>query len=366
MTQDKRTARCWAEIDLDLIRHNYKTACAQSGKAKVIPVLKANAYGLGAVKIAQALCGVGADSFAVAAYEEAAEIKAVTDADVLVMGLTPDVFFPEAVETGVVVTLSDLRQARLLNDMAARVHKTARAQIKLDTGLHRLGFSPEEAVFAARQIIQMDNVRVEGMFTHLALRNREADDAQIARLLSVADALRKDGLDFGMLHALDSIGMVLYPAYRFDAVRTGVWIYGSQHRLFPDWSLCPLVVRFRARITQIRSVKAGACLGYDDAHPLARDSVIATVSCGYYDGLPRANASGYAVVRGVRAPIAGLVMMDQLTLDVTDVPGVSAGDAVTFYGDGISLLEASGWYGCNRNELITRLSRRVIRIYLNE
>ena len=122
-------------------------------------------------------------------------------------------------------------------------------------------------------------------------------------------------------------------------------------------------MRVRARIAQLRWVKAGQCLGYDDEHPLKRDSLIATITCGYYDGMPRACARGYAVVRGVRAPVAGLVMMDQMTLDVTDVPGVTRGDAVTFLGDGISLLEASGWYGWNRNEMIARMSRRVPRVY---
>ena len=365
MTPEQLTARCWVEIDLNVVRDNYHSARAMSGDALVIPVLKADAYGLGAAKIAQVLKAEGADFFAVAEYLEAEEIQDAAGVDVLVMGLTPDVFLESAVARGIAVTLADLRQARLLNETAARLGKTARAHIKLDTGLHRLGFSPEEAVSAAREIIGMAGVRVEGLFTHLALRSRELDDLQIARLTSVADALRAENLDFGMLHALDSIGMCLYPEYRFDAVRSGTWLYGAWHPSFPP-DLCRLAARLCARITQMRTVPAGECLGYDSEHPLARDSVIATVACGYYDGIPRANASGFAVVRGVRAPIAGLVMMDQMTLDVTDVPGVKPGDAVTLYGDGISLLEASKWYGVNRNELIVRLSRRVKRVYVGE
>lgn len=362
MTQEQMTARCWAEIDLDIVRDNYRSARAMSGGALLIPVLKADAYGLGAAKVAKVLKAEGAGLFAVAEYLEAEEILDAAGADVLVMGVVPDAFLESAVMRGIVATLVDLRQARLLNETAARCRKPARAHIKLDTGLHRLGFSPEEAVSAAREIIMMPHVRIEGLFTHLALRSRTQDDLQIARLVSVADALRAEGLDYGMLHALDSIGMCLYPEYRFDAVRAGTWLYGAWHPSFPPDG-CRLAVRLRARIVQVRTVPAGECLGYDSEHPLARDSVIATVACGYYDGIPRANACGCAVVRGARAPIAGLVMMDQMTLDVTGIPGVRPGDAATLYGDGISLLEASKWYGVNRNELIVRLSRRVKRVY---
>ncbi len=363
MTQEQMTARCWVEVDLDIIRDNYHRARKMSGDALVIPVLKADAYGLGAAKIAPVLKAEGARFFAVAEYLEAVEVQDAAGVDVLVMGLTPDVFLEDAAAREIVVTLVDLRQARLLNEIAARLQKTARVHIKLDTGLHRLGFAPEEAVCAVREISGMAHVRIEGLFTHLALRDRASDDLQVARLAAVASALREEYIDFGMLHALDSIGMCLYPAYRFDAVRSGTWLYGAWHPSFPPDG-CRLAARFRARITQVRRVTAGECLGYDADHPLARDSVIATVACGYYDGIPRANACGYAVVHGVRAPIVGLVMMDQMTVDVTDAPNVRAGDAVTFYGDGISLLEASKWYGVNRNELIVRLSRRVRRVYI--
>ena len=366
MTHEQMTARCWAEIDLGVIRRNYKTACALCEGARVIPVVKADAYGCGAARVARALADAGANLFAVAEYLEAEEVQDASGASVLVMGATPDAFLESAVVRGIVVTLFDLRGARLLSQCAAKAHATARAQIKLDTGLHRLGLSPGEAVPAIREMLRLPNLRVEGLYTHLALRNRASDDLQIARLTSVADELRAEGLDFGMLHALDSIGMAQYPEYRFDAVRAGAWIYGSFHKSFRDPALCPLAVTLRARITQVRPVPRGECLGYDDSHPLSRDSVIATVACGYYDGIPRANACGYAVMRGVRAPIAGLVMMDQLTLDVTGIPGVAPGDAVTLLGEGISLPEAASWYGVNRNELIVRLSRRVQRVYVGE
>ena len=363
MTLEQQTARCWAEVDLDLIRHNFRTAREQCPGVTVIPVIKADAYGLGAARVAPALWQAGADVLAVAEYTEALEVQSVCPAQVLVMGYTHPAFYADAVEKGILLTVIDEETARRISQAACEAGKTARVHVKIDTGLHRLGLNPDNAAEIVERISRLPGLKIAGLFTHLALRGRESDDGQMAAFLGVARALGEKQVDFGMLHALDSIGMLLYPEYRLDAVRAGAWIYGSANRHFPEPEKCPLAVRVRARIAQLRWVKAGQCLGYDDEHPLKRDSLIATITCGYYDGMPRACARGYAVVRGVRAPVAGLVMMDQMTLDVTDVPGVTRGDAVTFLGDGISLLEASGWYGWNRNELIARMSRRVPRVY---
>ena len=364
MSYEKLTARCWAEIDIDMVRHNYLTACEECPGVKVIPVLKADAYGLGAAKMAPALWEAGADMLAVAEYGEAAELRtACPQADVFVMGYTSPVLFDEALERDIILTIQDMDGARALSVAAQAAGKTARIHIKLDTGLHRLGLDPATAAETVAAISKLENISIEGIFTHLALRGRESDDAQLARFYAVTDRLDEMGVKYGIKHALDSIGMLLYPESRMDAVRVGAWIYGSANRHFPDPSKCPLPMRLCARITRVEHVAAGECLGYDDEHPLARDSVIATVGCGYYDGVPRACSNGFVVVNGKRAPIVGLVMMDQLTVDVTDIPGVKQNDAVTFLGDGISLLEASGWYRWNRNELMARMSRRVVKIY---
>jgi len=192
----------------------------------------------------------------------------------------------------------------------------------------------------------------------------EACDAQIARLEAVASALRAEGRTFGLLHACDSIGMVRYPNYRFDAVRTGAWLYGVVPSRYPNPDqACRLPVRFMTRVAQVRQVRAGEYLGYDEEHPLARDRVIATLSAGYADGYPRVNSAGEVEVRGRRAPIAGLLCMDQMMVDVTEIPGVEAGDPVTLLGDGISLEQYSAWTGCHRNELLSRIGRRVPRVY---
>ena len=364
MTYEQLTARCWAEIDVDMVRHNYLTACEECADTLVIPVLKADAYGLGAAKMAPALWEAGCDLMAVAEYGEAEEIKdACPQADVFVMGYTHPALFEEALKRGVILTIQDTDAAEKLNAAAKNMNVTARVHIKLDTGLHRLGFAPDTAAESIAQIAKLENIRIEGIFTHLALRGRESDDMQLAKFDTVTQKLDDMGVKYGMKHALDSIGMLLYPERRMDAVRAGAWVFGSANRHFPNPEKCPLPMRLCARVTRVEKIAAGECLGYDDDHPLTRDSVIATVGCGYYDGVPRVCSKGYVVINGRRAPIAGLVMMDQLTVDVTDVPGVKQGDIVTFFGDGISLLEASGWYSWNRNELMARMSRRVKKIY---
>ena len=366
MNYEQATARCWAEIDLDIIEANYASARRICGAhTRVIPVLKANAYGLGAAKLSRVLSAKGATLFAVAEPGEALEVIEACGGDALVLGMVAPVCMEDAVRAGVVMTAYSVDYARQLDEAAARVGRPARVHIKVDTGLHRLGLDADGAVDEALAMFAMPHIRVEGLFTHLALRVREADEAQIARLRAVAEGLRRRGADFGMLHACDSIGMVRYPEYRFDAVRTGAWLYGVVPSRYPNPNdECRLPVRFCARVAQVRRVAAGEYLGYDEDHPLARDCVIATLSAGYADGYPRVNSVGEVWLRGRRAPIAGLACMDQLTVDVTDVPGVAPGDIVTLLGDDIGINEVAAWTHSNRNELLSRLGRRVPRVYM--
>ncbi|MBQ3269814.1 MAG: alanine racemase [Clostridia bacterium] len=363
---DRATARCWAEIDLDVIEGNYDRARRICGAdTAVIPVLKANAYGLGAVKLSRVLAAKGAKLFAVAELGEALEVRRACGGDVLVLGMIAPVQMEDALRAGVIATLYSLEAARAWDAAAARARVRGRAHIKLDTGLHRLGLDAENAAEEALAICRLPHVSVEGLFTHLALREKQADARQIARLLAVRDALRSAGADFGMLHAADSIGMVRYPEYRFDAVRTGAWLYGVVPSRYPNANHeCAFPVRFRTRVVQVRRVAAGEYLGYDEEHPLARDSMIATLCAGYADGYPRLNGVGAVEVCGRRAPVAGLVCMDQMTVDVTDIPGVKPGDAVTLLGDGIGVNEYAAWTHANRNEMLSRLGRRVPRVYM--
>ncbi|MBO4299817.1 MAG: alanine racemase [Clostridia bacterium] len=367
LTYEEATARCWAEVDLDRVRKNYQSALRHlKPGVKLIAVLKANAYGLGAANIARFLRGEGQTFFAAASFNEAEEIlAAVPDADVLILGLAGGGQIERAVADGLILTVFSERYARDVISAARRAGKKARAHVKVETGLHRLGLMPEEAPDVVRLLYESGAVSVEGVFTHLALRDKENDRRQLDRICSVRDELNRLGLPVGLLHALDSIGMVRYPDDQMDAVRTGAWLYGVCPRGYdrPDESQLALTVK--ARVAQLHFVPAGECLGYDETHPLARDSVVATLSAGYIDGFPRLNSVGSVLVRGQRAPVAGLVCMDQMMVDVTDIPGVREGDEAILLGGGIGVNEYADLANLNRNEALARTGRRVPRVYLD-
>ena len=366
MDYTQATSRCWLEVDLNAIEWNYDSARRICGEGvQLIPVLKANAYGLGAAKLSQVLSAKGATLFAVATLEEALELGNACGRDVLVLGMIPEGSMEAAVRKGVIATAYSLDVARALDSAAARVGVPARVHIKLDTGMHRLGLEPGEAVQAIQAIYQLQNLRVEGLFTHLALRTVEADAAQMACFRAVRDALAAAGIDCGLMHAADSIGMVRYPNYRLDAVRPGAWLYGMVPSRFDNSKGdCKMALRLMTRVVQLHRAGAGEYVGYDETHPLKRDSVIATLTAGYADGYPRMNNTGEVEIRGHRAPIAGLSCMDQMFADVTDIPDIRPGDPVTLIGGAIDIAEVAAWSGTNRNDLLSRIGRRVPRVYL--
>ena len=358
-------SRCWAEIDLDALKSNYETALGMlSPGAVVICVLKANAYGMGAKRISRALYGWGARFFAVACFAEAKEIKdELPDADVLVMGLVSPKECESAIRNGIVLTCWNRESAQLILSSAKKAGVPARVHIKVDTGLHRLGF--DENSFDAMLSFALDRrIQVMGLYTHLALRNRDNDLEQF-RLFDSADRLLQNaGLAGYMRHACDSIGMVRYPERHMSAVRLGAWLYGVCPYRYEHPEKDKPIARFMTRISDIHTVKAGDYIGYDEEHPLPRDTRVATLPSGYVDGYPRLNSLGEVIVRSCRARVLGLVCMDQMMVDVTDIPGASAGDEVTLLGDGISLNEYAQVARMNRNECLSRVGRRVPRIYL--
>lgn len=361
----KACARCWLEVDLDVVEANFDSACRICGGVEIMPVVKADAYGLGARKLSRVLADRGARVFAVATLDEALEVMNASGRPALVMGAVAPCRMEQADEAGVILTVYDLESAGQLDAAAAKVGRPARVHIKIDTGMHRLGFDWFSAAEQIPRVFAMRNLRVEGMFTHLALRDRAADEAQIERFKKIVQYLHAEGFDCGLLHACDSIGMVRYPEYRFDAVRIGAWLYGVVPGRYPNANgECRVPIRLMTRVVQLRHVAEGEYLGYDETHPLVRDSVIATLSAGFADGYPRLNSVGAVEIRGKRAPVAGLVCMDQMTVDVTDLADVCEGDAVTLLGGGIGLQECADWARTNRNDLLARVGSRVPRLYM--
>lgn len=366
ITYEEAVSRCWAEVDLGRLVRNYHNALAHLKEGvRLICVLKADAYGLGAGVVARRLWQEGAHFFAVASFNEARQLRsALPDCEVLILGLAGEDQVKSAVREGMLLTVFSRGYARKVLEAARAEGKKARVHVKLETGLNRLGLSPEEAPALIRELAESGCARVEGLFTHLALRNAASDRSQLSLLLNCREAVREMGLEIPMTHALDSIGMVRYPDDQLDAVRTGAWLYGVYPRGYAHPEESQLAMTVKTRVALLHPVKQGECLGYDETHPLLRDSLIATLSAGYIDGYPRQNSVGEVEIRGRRAPVVGLVCMDQMMVDVTDIPGVCEGDEVTLLGGGIGVDEYAAWGSLNRNESLARTGKRVPRVYL--
>lgn len=365
---EEATARCWAEVDLSRLALNYRNALTHlKAGTRLICVLKADAYGLGAPAVARRLRREGADFFAVASFNEAMQLKRLLpDCDTLTLGLMGEAQLEQAIREDVLITVFSARYAEAVTAAARKVGRRARVHVKVETGLNRLGFEPEEAPEAMKRMQDSDAVAIEGMFTHLALRNAPSDRAQLDALTGAREAARRLGVSVPMTHALDSIGMTRYPEDQLDGVRIGAWLYGVYPRGYAHPEESQLAMTVKTRIAQIHRVRAGECLGYDETHPLKRDSMIATLSAGYVDGYPRQNSRGEVCLAGRRAPVVGLVCMDQMMVDVTDIPEAREGDEVVLLGGEIGVDEYAGWAGLNRNESLARTGKRVPRVYIEE
>lgn len=366
ISYEEATSRCWAEVNLDKLLHNYQNALRHlNAPTQLICVLKADAYGLGAPMVAKRLYQEGQRIFAVASYNEAAEIRQeVPECDVLILGLCGEIQIKRAIEAGILLTVFSEKYADAVIRAAATLGKKARVHVKIETGLNRLGLDPASAADAVQHMADSGQIELEGLFTHLALRDQVSDRRQIDLLIGCRDELWNRKIRIPMVHALDSIGMVRYPEDHLDAVRTGAWLYGVYPRRYAHPEESQLALTVKTRIALLHQVKAGECLGYDETHPVQRDSVIATLSAGYIDGYPRLNSLGEVEIQGMRAPVVGLVCMDQMMVDVTDIPEAQEGDEVILLGGSIGVDEYAEWGKLNRNESLARTGKRVPRVYL--
>jgi len=359
--------RTWIDIDLDKLAANYHTACRLTD-ALVTCVIKSNAYGHGAVRVAQCLQQEGCRSFAVSCVREALELrKASIEGEILVMGLADEYLLADAVAAELTLTAGSVQDLLMLEQVCTELNKTVKVHIKVNTGFHRLGFDCTEAAAEdiAAAAAKLSHVRLEGVFSHLGLVTRERDEMQHDNLMRFHAWLKDRGVHADEVHICDSIGLVRYPQWHHSRVRVGAMLFGVK----PSRSPIPFedyeTLIFRTTVSQVHEAAAGEIVGYADDMPLTRNSRIATLCAGYGDGYPRSlsNGNGKVMIRGQFAPVVGLVCMDQMMVDVTDIPGVEPGDVADLLGGGISYDEMSAWAHTNRNECISILSRRPVRVY---
>ena len=307
----------------------------------------------------------GAQYLAVARLEEALPLRdAYPDAPLFVLGYTPDRLLETAVAANITLTVFTLHQAQLLNEAAQRLHRQARIHLKVETGFNRLGSDDVEEL---RAILQLPHLDAEGIYSHLALKDRPSDEIQLKRFLDMVHALESTGHRFRYRHIADSISAVDYPDFRLNMIRPGAILYGMKGFESDSITVLPAMT-MQTRIARLRRIAPGEGVGYDLAWEASRPSVIATLPVGYADGYPRAlGGKAYVTIRGCKCPLVGILCMDQCVADVTDVPHVQEGDEVILYGDGtnntLSVAEAAQLAGCNKNEILCRLTQRPVRIY---
>lgn len=360
--------RTWIDIDLDKLKANYRTACSLT-QAKITSVIKSNAYGHGAVRVAQALVEAGCRSFAVSQAREAMELRrAGIPGEILVMGLAEAAALPELIREDVTLTTASVADLQAIEAAAAALDKTAVVHLKVNTGFYRLGFECTEADAdaIAAALPTLPHVKAEGLFSHLGLINTERDIMQHDNLMKMHGWLAARGVVIPDVHICDSIGLVRYPDWHHSRSRAGAFLFGvrpyrSEHLPFED----PETLTFSTTVAQVHDVPAGEVVGYGDDMVFDHPIRVATLCAGYGDGYPRclSNGNGQVLIRGKRAQVVGLVCMDQMMVDVTDIPDCAPGDTATLLGGGISYMEYSGWAHTNRNEAITIMSRRPVRVY---
>lgn len=364
-----------AVVDLDAIRDNVAHLARFVAPAQAMAVVKADAYGHGAVPVARAALAGGASWIGVADLAEALALReAGIDAPVLAWLHDPDAAFRPAVEHDVDLGVSSLGQLEAIADAASSVGRRAMVHLKIDTGLSRNGIAPEawgEAVTVAADLERSGRIGVRGVFSHLANTSAEEDAAQLAAFEQALAAASAAGLAPEVRHIASTAGALRRPESRYDLVRLGIGIYGippfGDGTTAADLGLRPAMT-LRGRVAAVRRVDAGTGVSYGHAWRAPRPTSLALVPLGYADGVPR-QASGRAEVwlAGTRRRVVGRIAMDQFLVDVGD-DAVAVGDEVVLFGDPATGAPSADDWGDAADtigyEIVTRIGPRVPRTYV--
>lgn len=362
------------EIDLAALGNNMRCIKRLAGAdVAVMAVVKANAYGHGAPQAARVALENGADMLAVANLAEASQLReAGIHAPVLTLSLAPPEQIQLARDLDVCVTVFDRDLAAQYLSALGDDGEKLRVHLKIDTGMHRLGALPGEAVTLARTLTTAPTVQLEGVYTHFAAADEDASYTarQLATFRSLLDAIRAAGCLPRFIHAANSPALLDCRDSYFNLVRPGVLLYGL--RPLPDspnMADFQPVMRWITQVAQVKTLPPGSRVGYGHAYTTGRDETLAVLPVGYADGLRRTPQSWrYVLLHGRRAPLVGRVSMEKIIVNVSHIPGAEIGDeAVLLGGQGdaeISADEIAGWLGSNNYEVVCTIAPRVPRSFL--
>ena len=375
----QKAMRACAEIDLDALQHNVESIRRAVGNdTKIMGVIKTNAYGHGAAVIAKELIGLGVSEFAVATLEEGIELrKSGIIQPILVLGNIPKDQYKDMVHYRIMPTVFTYDMAKDIDAAAAAVHAVAQIHIKIDTGMSRIGFKPNDET--VQNIVMMSsllkNIKIQGIFTHFSCADCAEDTMtkkQFDSFMWVIGQLEEKGIRIPERHCANSAAIMRYPEMKLDMVRAGIILYGlyPSDEISKDLMHLEPVMSLKSMVSCIKDVDAGTPVGYGATYVCPKKTRIATVSIGYGDGYPRAlSGHGRVIIDNQYFPIIGRICMDQLMVDITDAQtAIKRGDEVVLVGQqgscSISVEEASSYNNSFNYEFVCDINRRVPRVYM--
>lgn len=369
--------RAQANIDLKAIQSNISQVKSGLNKAtKLMVIVKADAYGHGAVAVAKALENGIVDAYGVAIIEEAVELRnAGITKPILVLGYTPKEQFDLVISYDVMQTVYQYDMAVDLAKEAVRQGKTAKIHIKLDTGMSRLGFNDSyDTIKTIKQIASLEGIYIEGLFSHFAKADEADKDnvkQQIRRFDEFDKLLRQEDIHIPTRHFSNSAGTIEFPEAEYDMVRCGIVTYGIYPSDDVNHNILSLIpaMELKSHVVYIKEVQIGTGISYGSTFITNRKTKVATIPVGYADGYSRNLSNiGKVIIRSQYAPIIGRICMDYFMVDVTDIEGITQGDVVTLLGrDGDSLISVetlAQWSHSFPYEMICTVGKRIPRVYL--
>ena len=363
------------KIDLDIIQENFNAVKEKAG-VPVMAIVKADAYGHGAIQVARLLEGQCA-FFGVSSMLEAMELRqAGLKTPILILGHTPVRAFPQAIQEGIRPAIFSLSDARALSAAAQELHREAPFHFAVDTGMSRIGFQADaESADLCAQIAGLPGLKAEGLFSHFATADcadLERSRKQAALYDQFYEMLLERGVEIPIRHLDNSAGLMNFPNH-YDMVRSGIITYGMypSDQVSPELLSLKPALQWLSRVTHVKTLEPGREISYGGTFVTSRETVVATVPVGYADGYRRSlSGKFYVLIRGRKAPILGRICMDQMMVDVTDIPGVSVEDRVVLVGsfddEQITMEQIAQAADSFNYEFVCGISRRVPRIYVKD
>lgn len=367
--------RVQADIDLDAIYKNAEnTKKLTKPGTKFMAIVKADAYGHGAIPVAKVLDPI-ADAYGVAILEEGIELRqAGITKPILILGFTPAPLYPSMIEYDIATAVFQYDMAKKMSDAAVQLGKKAKIHISLDTGMSRIGFAlTEESLQTICKINQLPGIEIEGCFSHFARmdeKDKTKAEQQFSRYETFVHKMEQAGVKIPVKHISNSAGIMEMPKVNEDMVRDGICLYGLYPSEEVNKERLPLepAMQWKTYVSYVKELEAGIEIGYGGTYTTTKPTMVATIPVGYADGYARSlSGKGCVLIHGQRAPILGRICMDQFMVDVTDIPGTAEGDECMLFGEQegeiLSVEEVSELAGSFNYEFVCDVGRRVPRVF---